>query len=135
MAKGKYKKNKNEEEEEDFKKKKPMITEEHLMDKSNMDYTNFVPISLADVLNPPYNFTNETINLLKKLITDFNYLLYIDFKKFWATLLYNPSLKNCISNLFETLSVKALNIYKFQSEDEDLNIDYEYDKVRHMEAY
>jgi len=75
-----------------------MITEEHLMDKSNMDYTNFVPILLSDVMYPPYAFTTDSVKLLKKLLTDFNYLLYIDFKKFWATLLYNPSLKNCISN-------------------------------------
>lgn len=105
--KGKYK---NQAEEDDQpKKKKMMITEEHLMDKTHMDNTQFVPFLPEDALYPDSNVNTKVLRIITR---DLNYLLNCDFKTFWATLLYNPSLKICLSTCLQNFHRQAFNDYR-----------------------
>lgn len=106
--KGKYNKQ-NQQDEEEPRKKKIMITEEHLMDKTHMDNTEFLPFLPEDALYPPFGI--DATRILRKIVKDLNYLLYLDFKNFWATLLYNPSLKNCLNSCLKFLHRGWLNLY------------------------
>ena len=85
-----------------------MITEEHLMDKTHMDSTEFIPFLPDDALYFPYKLDPKS---LRTLVKDLNYLLYLDFKNFWASLLYNPSLKNCLTTCLRFFHRKCLNKY------------------------
>lgn len=107
--KGKYNNN-NKNDDDEPKKKKFMITEEHLMDKTHMDSTEFLSFVPADALYFPYALPG--LHALKKMVTDLNYLLYLDFKSFWATILYNPSLKNCLTNCLKFFHRRCLNKYE-----------------------
>ena len=107
--KGKYNNN-NKNEDDEPKKKKFMITEEHLMDKTHMDSTQFISFVPSDSLYFPYALKPQP---LRKMVMDLNYLLHLDFKNFWATILYNPSLKNCLTNNLKFLHRRCLNKYEF----------------------
>ena len=81
------------------------------MDKSHMDKTNFIPLLPADSLYPPFSYEKYQEAALEKIVSDLNYLLYAPFKQFWTTLLYNPSLKHCISSLLSFMHRRWLNSY------------------------
>jgi len=53
---GKKGKNCLKQEVEEEPKKKKIITEEQLMDKTHMDRTVFIPMLIKDALYPPFNF-------------------------------------------------------------------------------
>ena len=101
-------------------KKKTMITEEQLMDKTHMDKTEFVPFVPDDSLYPPFIHSPMQAAAIQKITGDLNYLLYVNFKQFWTTLLYNPSLRHCLSSLLSFLHRRSLNQYlaSRQSEEE-----------------
>lgn len=82
-----------------------------------MDPTEFIPYLPDDSLYPPYNRINNLP--LKKIVQDLNYLLYVDFKAFWATVLYNPSLKICLCSCLQNLHRKTLNLYTAKSVDQE----------------
>jgi hypothetical protein len=96
-----------------------MITEEQLMDKSHMDRTEFIPLLAKESLYEPFIFQEDSEIALKKIVSDLNYLLYVDFKNFWATILYNPSLKNCLSTCLSFLHRRWMNNYRYSKETED----------------
>jgi hypothetical protein len=74
--KGKYK----QVEEEPMPKKKTMITEEQLMDKSHMDKTEYLPLLPDEAIYPPFIYQAINEAALEKIVTDLNYLLYVNFK-------------------------------------------------------
>lgn len=47
------------------------------MDKSNMDFTEFIPLLPEDVLYPPFKISPDSTKALLKIVTDLNYLLYL----------------------------------------------------------
>lgn len=61
----------------------------------------------------PFTFDKFNEAALKKIVTDLNHLLYIDFKTFWATILYNPSLKICLSTCLAYLHRRWMNAYRY----------------------
>lgn len=109
--KGKYNNKAEKEEEESGKKKKFMISEQHLMDKNHMDTTEFLPFLPVDSMYYPFKAQEQAV---RKILKDLNYLLYLDFKSFWATLLYNPSLKNSLTTCLQFFHRKWLNNYTNQ---------------------
>ena len=84
-----------------------------------MDRTEFIPLLIQDTMYEPFIYKEENEIALKKIVTDLNHLLYIDFKNFWATVLYNPSLKNCLSSCLSFLHRRWLNCYRFSKESEE----------------
>lgn len=89
------------------------------MDKSHMDRTEFIPMLNAESLYEPFIFSDASEVALKKIVTDLNYLLYTDFKTFWATVLYNPTLKNCLSTCLTFLHRKWMNNYRYSKGTEE----------------
>ena len=87
------------------------------MDKSNMDFTDFIPLLPADVFYPPYNISLTSTKALLKILTDLNYLLYLEPKSFWATVTYNISFQHCLSSCLSQLSSRWMNKYIYPSED------------------
>ena len=81
------------------------------MDKSHMDKTQFIPLLPSDSLYPPFIFDQHQEAALDKIVTDLNYLLYVSFKQFWTTVLYNPTLKHCLSSVLSFLHRRWLNNY------------------------
>ena len=79
------------------------------MDKTHMDDTEFLPLLPSDSLYPPFGI--DHVKILRKIVKDLNYLLYSGFKNFWATILYNPTLKNCLNTCLQFLHRNWLNIY------------------------
>jgi hypothetical protein len=60
---------------------------------------------------------NSTKAILK-ILTDMNYLLYLEPKNFWATVTYNISFGRCLSSCLSQLSCKWMNKYRFLGEEE-----------------
>ena len=85
------------------------------MDKTHMDDTEFLPLLDKDSLYPPFVVLDVVV--LRKVVKDLNYLLYLDFKNFWATMLYNPSLKICLNSCLQYLHRGWLNEYKRAEDD------------------
>jgi len=85
------------------------------MDKSNMDFTEFLPLLPKDVLYPPFKIDSTSTKALLKILTDLNYLLYLDSKNFWATVTYNISFQHCLSSCLSQMSVRWMNKYTYQS--------------------
>ena len=108
-----------------------MITEEHLMDKTHMDATEFIPYLADDSLYPPYKRINNVA--LKKIVQDLNYLLYVDFKTFWATVLYNPSLKICLCSCLQNMHRKSHNLYVSKELKEVNEEELPYEKLKYTE--
>ena len=98
-------------EEEEFKKKNFMITEEHLMDKTHMETTQYLPYLPNDSLYPNFQYSEDAVRILRTIVKDLNYLLYLNFKNFWATLLYNPTLKICIQSCLKSFHCRWMNEY------------------------
>jgi len=82
------------------------------MDKSNMDFTEFIPLLPEDVLYPPFKISVNSAKALLKIVTDMNYLLYLEPKNFWATVTYNISFNRCLSSCLSQMSVKWMNKYQ-----------------------
>lgn len=57
-----------------------MITEEQLMDKTHMDKTEFIPLLPSESLYSPFLYDKYNEAALIKIVTDLNYLLYVEFK-------------------------------------------------------
>ena len=98
-------------EEEEVPKKKTMITEEHLMDKTHMDRTEFTALLPTESLYPPFIHDANQQAALQKIVTDLNYLLYVNFKEFWSTLLYNPTIKGTLASVLSSMHRRWLNRY------------------------
>ena len=81
------------------------------MDKTHMDFTDFFSMIPEDSLYPPFATGADNVRILRKIVKDLNYLLFQDFKVFWATILYNPSLKNCLNSCLKFLHRGWLNDY------------------------
>lgn len=60
---------------------------------------------------PPYNVSEPSLMTLRTTLKELNFMLYVDFKRFWATLLYNPSFKVCIHSCIQFFHRKWLNDY------------------------
>ena len=73
-----------------------MLTEEQLMDKSHMLKTQYIPLLDKDSLYNPFTYDKYQEAALRQILLDLNHLLYVPFKTFWATMLYNPYLKHCL---------------------------------------
>jgi hypothetical protein len=116
---GKKGKGHRREEEDEPVKKKNVITEEQLMDKSHMDRTDFIPLLATESLYAPFIYGETNEIAVKKIVTDLNYLLYTDFKNFWATVLYNPTLKNCLATCLAYLHRRWMNNYRYSQQTED----------------
>lgn len=89
------------------------------MDKSHMDRTEFIPFITNESLYEPFIYTEASVVAIKKITTDLNHLLYVEFKKFWATVLYNPSLKYCLSTCLSYLHRRWMNDYRYSNETDD----------------
>jgi hypothetical protein len=124
--KGKYR----QQEEEELPKKKAMITEEHLMDKTHMDKTEFVPLLPSEALYPPFIYAPNHLAALEKIASDLNHLLYLDFKAFWATLLYGPTLKPALASCLSFLHRRWLNAY-LPSKQSDYDFDTDEGNLQH----
>ena len=66
------------------------------MDKSHMVKTQYIPLLDKDSLYEPFIYDKYQEAALRQILLDLNYLLYVPFKTFWATMLYNPYLKYCL---------------------------------------
>lgn len=84
-----------------------------------MDRTEFIPLLATESLYEPFIFNDVSEVAVKKIVTDLNYLLYTDFKMFWATVLYNPSLKNCLASCLTYLHRRWMNNYRYSKESEE----------------
>ena len=107
------------------------------MDKSNMDFTEFIPLLASDMLVPPYtNIPDTTTKALLKILTDMNYLLYLEPKNFWATVTYNISFQHCLSSCLSQLSCRWMNKYIYPTEEENQeDPDFSYRLVKDNDAY
>ena len=113
---GKKGKGKYFEVEEEMPKKKNIITEEQLMDKTHMDKTEFIPLLPEESLYEPYIYNDINEAAVVKITLDLNYLLYVNFKEFWATVLYNPTLKRCLSSCLTNLNRRCMNRYEYSKQ-------------------
>lgn len=81
------------------------------MDKTHMEpveYPSFLP---SDSMYPPFVFTEGQEHVLRTMLKELNYVLYLDFKNFWATILYNPTFKTCIHSCLTYFHRRWLNEY------------------------
>ena len=83
------------------------------MDKTHMDKTQFIPLLPSESLYPPFIYSDLNQAALEKLVTDLNYLLYVDFKTFWATILYNPTIKGALVSCISFMHRRWLNEYVY----------------------
>jgi|JI6StandDraft_1071083.scaffolds.fasta_scaffold03249_7 hypothetical protein len=109
----KNKKNRNATEEQE-KQKGEVYTEGSLIDKSQMyraEFLCFLPQDAIYYVNRS-NLLNEDLRLvLRRMLGELNYLLYLDFQEFWATVMYNPSLRKCLESCLTYFNRRKYNQY------------------------
>lgn len=77
----------------------------------NTEYPCFLPsdaiyyVTRSNLLNTDMRF------MIRKMLGELNYLLYLSFKEFWSTLLYSPSLKKCLESCLSFFNRKKYNQY------------------------